>query len=370
MEKSRMKNARIEKVFKLLTIILVLAMFSTISAMADDKHPRSPKNQGGTTIYSKENLTWTETEQGWKCSYNKGRNKDVYFSSCWVAVKSDDKGAGKFDWYYFNAEGIMQTGWLDFDGDRFYLMPDGAAAQEGIHEIDGVPYAFSHACTLWRNRTDKWNGEVYTTDAEGRVISRSEDKSIQNKQEAEPPLGSMSQIEYLNNYRKNAGMEPFVHDEDLDRVAQDTFELAAANGGNISLTEVYLRAVSSGCDVEHIGYIYAAANSQNSIVYFSPYAEELLVDPMYARIGYYKNGSKIMILVASYRGEEAQSSEHGEWALRDGKWYHFDASGNMQTGWYEDTDGKWYYLNPQNGEMMTDTVVDNYVIGPDGVWTR
>lgn len=27
-------------------------------------------------------------------------------------------------------------------------------------------------------------------------------------------------------------------------------------------------------------------------------------------------------------------------------WYHFDAEGYMQTGWFKDTDGRWYYLNP------------------------
>lgn len=38
-------------------------------------------------------------------------------------------------------------------------------------------------------------------------------------------------------------------------------------------------------------------------------------------------------------------------------WYHFDAEGYMQTGWFKDTDGKWYYLNPAAdgtcGSMVT-----------------
>lgn len=38
-------------------------------------------------------------------------------------------------------------------------------------------------------------------------------------------------------------------------------------------------------------------------------------------------------------------------------WYHFDAEGYMQTGWFHDVDGRWYYLNPAAdgtcGSMVT-----------------
>ena len=64
----------------------------------------------------------------------------------------------------------------------------------------------------------------------------------------------------------------------------------------------------------------------------------------------------------------------------DGRWYHFDRNGIMQTGWFQDgsgvwyflatdtgamktgwvqTDGKWYYLD-ESGHMLADTVT------PDG----
>ena len=51
----------------------------------------------------------------------------------------------------------------------------------------------------------------------------------------------------------------------------------------------------------------------------------------------------------------------------DGKWYHFDENSCMQTGWFQDSDGKWYYLSTDTGEMLTNTTVDGYVIGGDGV---
>lgn len=43
--------------------------------------------------------------------------------------------------YYFNEEGIMQTGWLDIDNKRYYLNPDGVM-QTGEVEIDGKTYCF------------------------------------------------------------------------------------------------------------------------------------------------------------------------------------------------------------------------------------
>ena len=57
-----------------------------------------------------------------------------------------------------------------------------------------------------------------------------------------------------------------------------------------------------------------------------------------------------------------------KWMYINNKWYHFDANGYMQTGWFQNTatDNKWYYLDPTNGDMVTNTVIDGYRIGADG----
>ena len=44
-----------------------------------------------------------------------------------------------------------------------------------------------------------------------------------------------------------------------------------------------------------------------------------------------------------------------DWEQIDGKWYHFDVDGWMQTGWIEDK-GKWYYLK-ESGEMASEEVL-------------
>lgn len=53
---------------------------------------------------------------------------------------------GRYDWYYFNESGLMHTGWLDYNGSRYYLNPvsDGwkGAMFNGWHLIEGKWYYF------------------------------------------------------------------------------------------------------------------------------------------------------------------------------------------------------------------------------------
>lgn len=60
---------------------------------------------------------------------------------------------GHSDWYYFDANGVMKTGWFqDADGNTYYLNPvsDGlkGAMKKGSVEIDGQVYLFSDAGAL------------------------------------------------------------------------------------------------------------------------------------------------------------------------------------------------------------------------------
>jgi 2',3'-cyclic-nucleotide 2'-phosphodiesterase / 3'-nucleotidase / 5'-nucleotidase len=76
------------------------------------------------------------------------------------------------------------------------------------------------------------------------------------------------------------------------------------------------------------------------------------------------------------------------WELINGKWYYFNKSGKMVTGWIQYTDrsgASWYYLNPNgdmktgwlywnknwyylysNGKMAVNTVIQGYKIGSTG----
>lgn len=56
------------------------------------------------------------------------------------------------------------------------------------------------------------------------------------------------------------------------------------------------------------------------------------------------------------------------WNLVDSKWYYFNAFVAMKIGWIC-TNGKCYYLN-NSGEMLSNTKVNGYTLGNDGVWIK
>lgn len=62
-----------------------------------------------------------------------------------------------------------------------------------------------------------------------------------------------------------------------------------------------------------------------------------------------------------------------DWLFRNNKWYYLSpvsdqTQGMMCTGW-QFVDGKWYYLNP-DGDLATDTWIEDYYVNSDGVWVE
>lgn len=57
------------------------------------------------------------------------------------------------------------------------------------------------------------------------------------------------------------------------------------------------------------------------------------------------------------------------WGLINGKWYHFDGNGYMQTGWLFDTNRKWYYLKSDGSMAAGEWIQDQnewYYLKEDG----
>lgn len=64
------------------------------------------------------------------------------------------------------------------------------------------------------------------------------------------------------------------------------------------------------------------------------------------------------------------------WTKQNGNWYHLNANGAMETGWIIMNDD-WYYLYPTGnslgapeGAMAVNTVINGYVVAPDGVYNE
>ena len=90
----------------------------------------------------------------------------------WICVAEQD-GA---HWYHFGSTGLMDTGWLELDGKRYYLYAnhDGAAGRmlTGWQLLDGKWYYFSTAsdATLGALLTNTVTPDGYLVNALGEWI--------------------------------------------------------------------------------------------------------------------------------------------------------------------------------------------------------
>lgn len=82
---------------------------------------------------------WVKNDTGWWFRYNDG----TWPASRWAELVWN----GVSSWYYFNADGYMETGWLNEGGHWYYLHPYSDGTQgymyTGWHEIGGKWYFFN-----------------------------------------------------------------------------------------------------------------------------------------------------------------------------------------------------------------------------------
>lgn len=80
---------------------------------------------------------WIQNEKGWWYE----RSDGFYPTNGWFQDLETAK------WYFFNAEGYMMTGWIDWNGSRYYCQPDGAMVT-GAYTVDGTAYQFDASGAL------------------------------------------------------------------------------------------------------------------------------------------------------------------------------------------------------------------------------
>ncbi|MDD3253120.1 MAG: hypothetical protein PHV18_11225 [Lachnospiraceae bacterium] len=79
-------------------------------------------------IYTPE---WQQDAAGWRYRLSDG----TFQANGWW------QDTAKGIWYYFNDQGYMVTGWIDWNGGRYYCLPSGAMVT-GDTNVDGVTYHF------------------------------------------------------------------------------------------------------------------------------------------------------------------------------------------------------------------------------------
>ena len=74
--------------------------------------------------------------------------------------------------------------------------------------------------------------------------------------------------------------------------------------------------------------------------------------------------------ITTVQGAELKYIVFNKWQGYGGVWYRSNAEGVCyKNQWFQDTDGKWYYFNDKC-QMVTNTSIDGYWIGSDGVWVQ
>ena len=114
------------------------------------------------------NGKWVMNEKGWWYSYDDG----TWPSNSWVYLPWKDT----YQWYYFNGEGYMVTGWHHWQNNWYYLYPqaDGNRGYmfTGWHEIGGKWYYFSKVndSSLGAMAYDTTTPDGYKVDKDGAWI--------------------------------------------------------------------------------------------------------------------------------------------------------------------------------------------------------
>lgn len=267
-----------------------------------------------------------------------------------------------FDYYMFDKDGKILTGWQKFDGKWYYAHPDTddpCIVYNGIIEINGKEYAFKDGYmqtgSMWINNT------YVTTDSNGVVI-----KYVYMQEGWNYVDGNYIYIKdgdwytgWVGDYYIEGGYMQFAHSVEY--------------AGNLYWLGADGRYVKNSWIKDSYTWQYAKADGTlytnewaligGKYYYFnSAYAvrnEVIEIDGKYHEFD--KNG----VWLGEWKYDENTVPEKSDgWHKIGGKWYYYYAN-NLQTG-VRYIDGKWYALHYEDGAMVTNAVFENYYYGADG----
>lgn len=134
------------------------------NAIATDSNASRPSSGGSgggsrkvATDSRNTNGIWVQDSIGWwfkKLDGSYPRNE-------WVMIKNK--------WYHFDEVGYMQTGWLDLNGVKYYLNPDGAMISGDWSLQDTKWYYFDMSGAMQANKWVIWKGLWYYLKSDGSM---------------------------------------------------------------------------------------------------------------------------------------------------------------------------------------------------------
>ena len=328
---------------------------------------------------------WQQNGSQWMFVYYNG----VYAKNCWEKIDGL--------WYYFDGNGIMQTGWLNLNGTCYYLNANGIM-QTGWLKQDGIWYYFTTSgarvsnCWYWvgqqcyyfdkdgKMAADTWIGDYYVNTSGAWIpgMEKAVDKWIRTSghwwyRHAD---GSYTKLNW-----EQIGNQWYYFDKDGWMVT-----------GWLKLSDTWYYMNSSGARVsdswQWVGQQCYYFDKDGRMA-ANTWIEDYYVNANGAWIpGKEKPVDKWINTSGRWWYHHADGSyTKSNWEQIGNQWYYFDKDGWMVTGWLKLSD-TWYYMNTngtrvsncwtwvgnrcyyfdQDGKMAADTWIGDYYVNADGAW--
>ena len=328
---------------------------------------------------------WELDGSQWK--YNNGDG--TYKTSQWLLLNGvwyyfDAKGIMQTGWtkvgdatYYMDANGAMQTGWLLLGNTWYYLNASGAKLSDGWQWINDKCYYFDKNGCMAANT---WIGDSYV-DASGAWVP--------GKQRVVPGwkvvAGRWKYLEQNGEYVKSKWLL-------LDNIWYHFDTNGYMQTGWLPLGNTWYYLESSGAMIAgRWQWINGKCYYFDENGYMA--ANTWIGDSYVESSGAWVPGKQRVVpgwKVVSGRWKYLeQNGEYvkSKWLLLDNIWYHFDSNGYMQTGWlllgntwyYLESSGamvagKWQWINGKcyyfdnNGYMAANTWIGDSYVDASGAW--
>ena len=328
---------------------------------------------------------WVQSGSQWKYQNYDGS----YVKNCWKLIKNL--------WYHFDANGIMQTGLLTLNGKTYYLQSSGAM-KTGWQKLSNTWYYFDGSGAMvsngwrWINNkcyyfyqngkmaADTWIGEYYV-DADGAWVKgkqKEKDKWIESSGRWWYRHADGS---YTRSGWEYIGSKWYYFDQNGWMVTgwqkvKESWYYMESNGAMVSNGWKWIK---SKC------YYF----DKNGKMAADTWIGEYYVN---ADGAWVKGKEKDKWIQSSgrwwYRHSDGTYTK-SDWEYIGDKWYYFDKSGWMVTGWQK-VSGSWYYLDSngarvadgwrwinskcyyfdKNGKMAADTWIEDSYVDADGAWVK
>ena len=291
---------------------------------------------------------WQQNGSQWMFVYYNG----VYAKNCWEKIDGL--------WYYFDGNGIMQTGWLNLNGTCYYLNANGSM-QTGWLKQDGIWYYFTTSgarvsnCWYWvgqqcyyfdkdgKMAADTWIGDYYVNTSGAWIpgMEKAVDKWIRTSghwwyRHAD---GSYTKLNW-----EQIGNQWYYFDKDGWMVTgwlklSDTWYYMNTNGTRVSNCWTW---VGNRC------YYFDQDGKMAADTWIGDY----YVNADGAWVPGKKKDDQKNDQNGNQNSNQNQAQTKAQWVNTSGRWWYHHADGSYTKSNWEQIGNQWYYFD-KDGWMIT-----------------